>query len=792
MIALIDAVNDIVILSRDKDSGMMDWLSLAINLIGVIPLPPTMAAARFSLRPMLAYVRQEIKRGVKGALGDAVISALEQSLNATIMGQLETFVENAQTRLAEIVTNITQKAEEFLEGLASTVHKIAHGELDARADAYIGARYEYDGDGFLIMKQEAGCPRESLRWDAFGRLSSHETEKGLICFRYDPLGRRIAKDSDYRHHEDLHGLNEHQRQKRQEHHNRERGWGQFRYGWDGNTLIWACDLTRHTTQHYLYEPASFVPLAQALSRERIALLQAAPVGEHYDLNEDPVWQSEPSPKPFDALWQYHCDHLGTPRELSDEHGAIAWQAQYRAWGKAKEVLSQAAQSAGLTNPLRFQGQYFDQETGLHYNRHRYYDPALGRFISKDPIGLHGGLNLYAYAPNPTGWVDPLGAGEVARLVHEYDALGNRTATIRPDGHRVDTLRYGSGHVHGLLLNGSALIDIERDDLHREIRRTHRNRLEQTQTYDVRGRLANQLLRGVPKVPPHAMRPAPALAGHILQKRQYEYDRSGQLVRLAQIGEETRYAYDPLGRLIEAASTHGIERFAFDPAGNPLEAPKIAHDAAGTPNLAAHLLNRCKRMFDPGSRLGNAVVTPLLGFGQGLVPMAFALNPVPIAVFFQPGFALFGGIAAIGKNVPVGVGRVHERREVLAVMGAGRVGDDLADELVPLVYVHRELVAMVALAMLLGPGGVSVFLTPLGRLPLGGRGVLFELFFVILSEVLPGGRYQRGVNDLAAPCDEALLEQLGCDAIENRLGPGFANPVLEYPHRGSVGNVGGLG
>ena len=60
------------------------------------------------------------------------------------------------------------------------------------------------------------------------------------------------------------------------------------------------------------------------------------------------------------------------------------------------------------NPIRFQGQYHDHETGLHYNRYRYYDPRVGRFISKDPISYAGGLNLYAYAPNPTGWVDPLG------------------------------------------------------------------------------------------------------------------------------------------------------------------------------------------------------------------------------------------------------------------------------------------------------------------------------------------------------------------------------------------------
>jgi RHS repeat-associated protein len=62
----------------------------------------------------------------------------------------------------------------------------------------------------------------------------------------------------------------------------------------------------------------------------------------------------------------------------------------------------------IDNPLRFQGQYFDTETGLHYNRHRYYNPNTGRFLTPDPIKLAGGLNSYRYVNNPTGWVDPLG------------------------------------------------------------------------------------------------------------------------------------------------------------------------------------------------------------------------------------------------------------------------------------------------------------------------------------------------------------------------------------------------
>ena len=128
----------------------------------------------------------------------------------------------------------------------------------------------------------------------------------------------------------------------------------------------------------------------------------------YDIDKDRLWTHTPQALPIDVLAWYQCDHLGTPQELTDHTGQIAWSAQYSAWGEVKEQRSEWAQRQGLTNPIRFQGQYHDHETGLHYNRYRYYDPRAGRFVSKDPISYAGGLNLYAYAPNPVEWVDPLG------------------------------------------------------------------------------------------------------------------------------------------------------------------------------------------------------------------------------------------------------------------------------------------------------------------------------------------------------------------------------------------------
>ncbi|RQT68200.1 hypothetical protein DF045_27795, partial [Burkholderia cepacia] len=129
----------------------------------------------------------------------------------------------------------------------------------------------------------------------------------------------------------------------------------------------------------------------------------------------------------DAVYYFHNDVSGLPEELTDAGGDLVWQARYKVWGNAVqeewvarepqrstpawgEVQETAPVSvrAPRSQNLRFQGEYLDRETGLHYNLFRYYDPDVGRFITPDPIGLSGGLNLYQYARNPISWIDPWG------------------------------------------------------------------------------------------------------------------------------------------------------------------------------------------------------------------------------------------------------------------------------------------------------------------------------------------------------------------------------------------------
>jgi RHS repeat-associated protein len=126
----------------------------------------------------------------------------------------------------------------------------------------------------------------------------------------------------------------------------------------------------------------------------------------------------------------HTNSSGAPEELTSHQGDVLWQARYKVWGNlALEEWRENVRNYMFVTPeqnLRFQGQYADAETGLHYNTFRYYDPDIGRFASQDPIGLAGGVNLYQYGPNPIGWIDPWGW-----VNRTYDKAGYHSATDNP-------------------------------------------------------------------------------------------------------------------------------------------------------------------------------------------------------------------------------------------------------------------------------------------------------------------------------------------------------------------------
>ena len=244
---------------------------------------------------------------------------------------------------------------------------------DNRLSVYQDLRYEYDEHGNVVKRRKGAHEEAHYAWNAEHRLAQATVTRHGVTqttrYAYDALGRRVAKHDSF---------------------------GSTGYLWDGDLMIHSARGERQAL--YLYEPYSFVPLATIQD------------GRSY--------------------W-YQCDQIGAPLELTDEEGKIAWAADYKVWGEAKvrtvartgtdggpvwssTALSlidrslETASSAPIQQPFRFQGQQFDEETGLHYNRFRYYDPAVGRFFSQDPIGLMGGRNLFTFAVNPVEWIDPLG------------------------------------------------------------------------------------------------------------------------------------------------------------------------------------------------------------------------------------------------------------------------------------------------------------------------------------------------------------------------------------------------
>ncbi len=118
-------------------------------------------------------------------------------------------------------------------------------------------------------------------------------------------------------------------------------------------------------------------------------------------------------KPGNLVYYFHNDHLGTPQVLTDDSQAIAWKAVYTPFGEAVTSIQT------IENPFRFPGQYYDSETGLHYNYFRYYNPQTGRYITPDPIGLEGGINLFVYvANNPVNFVDPIGLSNHTPIIRK--------------------------------------------------------------------------------------------------------------------------------------------------------------------------------------------------------------------------------------------------------------------------------------------------------------------------------------------------------------------------------------
>lgn len=371
-----------------------------------------------------------------------------QLLSATQPGLTETFVFDPAGNLLD--PGLASKSIANPQpAVASSLPAITANLLKSM----LGHSYQYDAQGNVIAKHSAAGASGNdghaidlaLEYDADNRLRhsvrTKHPQRDSAEYFYDAFSRRIAKrvvnetwDHDQQPGSDMSVSST---------------TATTLFVWDGDVLVQELSTTGTIT--YLYEPDSFVPMARITSQsgyksdaggrteaERfianqfdylwppkqwalkgpIHSLTSEKLEQGYvvahsanDTDREKSQQHALADAEADRIDYYSCDHLGTPRELLNETGYLVWSQRFNAWGRAINSAQQGIIGSVVSKasqPLRFQGQYEDSETGLSYNRYRYYDPDDGRYLIQDPIGLLAGLNSYSYSANPTGWNDPLG------------------------------------------------------------------------------------------------------------------------------------------------------------------------------------------------------------------------------------------------------------------------------------------------------------------------------------------------------------------------------------------------
>ncbi|SIP72321.1 conserved hypothetical protein [Xenorhabdus innexi] len=313
---------------------------------------------------------------------------------------------------------------------------IAQSQRSGRVVHRGNVRYAYDDNGRLVEKTEQ---RDGFRpqvwryrWDTQNQLTHCETPDGSRWhYRYDAFGRRTRK---LKVHDGKLAAANLQR------------WLDGKpdlniksdvimghdYLWSGDQLIEETPVYADGTPvedqriRWLYEPGALTPAARF---ERGKL--------HYVVS----------------------DHQGTPREILNENGTLVWAQRLTTWGKAEksQVIASNDPDYHVGCHFRFCGQYADEESGLYYNRFRYYNPETAQYISSDPIGLLGGVNPYGYVHNPTGWVDPFGlAGDNCK---KYAASLKKTPKNNPPKpHQIEAMNKAINDI----LNGKGIPRIQRN------------------------------------------------------------------------------------------------------------------------------------------------------------------------------------------------------------------------------------------------------------------------------------------------------------------------------------------
>ena len=362
------------------------------------------SAIRFGQQLVTEFTRDRLHREVRRTQG-----AREQFRQYDSLGR-------RTLQCSELSTDVTLPEQALLERL---YRYTARGELSGVSDTLRGeVDYGYDAEGRLLKHYEArqGHSRAQFSYDAADNLAASNaaapvTDNRLqhwqaLFMKYDHWGNLVSRRNGlYEQHYvydaenrlvSARGTGPEGRFEARYHYDalgrRTRkivttthGTTDTRFLWQGYRLL-QVQQESGLRSTYVYDPnEAWSPLA------RVDHLRDQSSGEIY--------------------W-FNTDLNGAPLEVTDERGAVRWSGQYGSFGEVRhqsEGFSRFVNRTAMAHqPLRYAGQYADGETGLHYNLFRYYDPQVGRFIVQDPIGLNGGWNLYQYAPNPLGWIDPLG------------------------------------------------------------------------------------------------------------------------------------------------------------------------------------------------------------------------------------------------------------------------------------------------------------------------------------------------------------------------------------------------
>lgn len=285
------------------------------------------------------------------------------------------------------------------------------GQLLSKRDQAGVTRYQYDAEGNLIAKiaPNGDCCRYS--WNGAGLLVAvMRPDDTLVTFAYDALGRRISKSHAGK---------------------------VTRWIWDGNNPLH--ELVEFLPNTGIKQPerlqnSSFVPEEKGVALQPLQA-QAPPSVPTEETQNLTTWVFEPdSFAPMGKLqgesyFPIVVDYLGVPLAMFDPDGQKVWSAELSVWGELSNIKGDRH-----TCPFRWPGQYEDEETGLYYNRFRYYDPEMGSYVSQDPVGLEGNNpNLYGYVYDPLVEVDVDGLNCIPRFnpMKQFDySKGGRMSVFK--------------------------------------------------------------------------------------------------------------------------------------------------------------------------------------------------------------------------------------------------------------------------------------------------------------------------------------------------------------------------